>query len=576
MKKLLTYLKGKSIIFAILAPIAMIVEVSMDLLQPTLMSNIIDIGVAKGDLNYIYKIGLYMIVAAILSCIGGILCSVFASIASMTMAQNLREGLFDKINKLSFKEVDNLKTSTLITRLTNDVTQVQQMVNMTLRAAVRSPLMAIGGIIMASRLSKDLSSIFLISIPMIIVGIVYILKKSMPLFTKVQSKIDNINLVMRENILGVRVIKAFNLEENQNKRFIERNEELKNISIKSQNMNISLWPFAALIMNFSVVAVLWFGGNMVISGNLEVGKIMAFINYLIQIMNSTIMVIGLMMNFSRAKASADRIIEVLEVESSIIEVDKAKDINSYDLEFKNVSFKYNQEGEQVLENISFNLKEGETLGIIGPTGSGKSSLISLIPRLYDVSYGEILLGGENIKNLKLKTLRKNIGVVLQDNILFSGNIEDNIKFGNSKATYEEIEQSAKDAQAFEFINNKKYKYKERVEQRGKNLSGGQKQRLSITRTLVRKPKILIMDDSSSALDMETQSKLQKSIKNRNDGASLIIIAQRISAVMDSDKIIVLDDGKISDIGSHKELLIKNEIYRSIAISQLGEEVLLNV
>lgn len=576
MKKLLKYLKGKSIFFAILAPIAMIVEVSMDLLQPTLMSNIIDIGVAKGDLNYIYKVGLYMIVAAILSCIGGILCSIFASIASMTMAQNLREGLFDKINKLSFKEVDNLKTSTLITRLTNDVTQVQQMVNMTLRAAVRSPLMAIGGIIMASRLSKDLSSIFLISIPMIIVGIVYILKKSMPLFTKVQAKIDNINLVMRENILGVRVIKAFNLEENQNKRFIERNEELKNISIKSQSMNISLWPFAALIMNFSVVAVLWFGGNMVADGNLEVGKIMAFINYLIQIMNSTIMVIGLMMNFSRAKASADRIIEVLDVESSIIEVDKAKKINSYDLEFKNVNFKYNQEGEQVLENISFNLKEGETLGIIGPTGSGKSSLISLIPRLYDVNNGEILLGGENIKNLKLKNLRKNIGIVLQDNILFSGNIEDNIKFGNNNATYEEIEKSAKDAQAFEFINNKRYKYMERVEQRGKNLSGGQKQRLSITRTLVRNPKILIMDDSSSALDMETQSKLQESIKNRNDGASVIIIAQRISAVMDSDKIIVLDDGKISDIGTHKELLTKNEIYRSIAISQLGEEVLLNV
>lgn len=576
MKKLLKYLKGNSIIFAILAPIAMMLEVSMDLLQPTLMSNIIDIGVAKGDLNYIYKIGLYMIVAAILSCIGGVLCSFFASIASMTMAENLRAGIFDKINKLSFKEVDNLKNSSLITRLTNDVTQVQQMVNMTLRAAVRSPLMAIGGMIMASRLSKNLSLIFLISIPMIIVGIVYILKKSMPLFTKVQDKVDNINLVMRENILGVRVIKAFNLEENQNKRFIERNEELKNISIKSQSMNISLWPFAALIMNFSVVAVLWFGGNMVVDGNLEVGKIMAFINYLIQIMNSTIMVIGLMMNFSRAKASADRIIEVLDVESSIIEVDKAKDINSYDLEFKNVSFKYNEEGEKVLENISFNLKEGETLGIIGPTGSGKSSLISLIPRLYDVNNGEILLGGENIKNLKLKTLRKNIGVVLQDNILFSGNIEDNIKFGNSNASYEEIEKSAKDAQAFEFINSKKYKYKERVEQRGKNLSGGQKQRLSITRTLARNPRILIMDDSSSALDMETQSKLQESIKNRNDGASLIVIAQRISAVMDSDRIIVLDDGKISDIGTHKELLEKNEIYRSIALSQLGEEVLLNV
>lgn len=576
MKKLLKYLKGHAVFFAILAPIAMILEVSMDLLQPTLMSNIIDVGVAKGDLNYVYKIGLYMIVTAILGAIGGILCSVFASIASMTMAQNLREGLFDKINKLSFKEVDNLKTSSLITRLTNDVTQVQQMVNMTLRAAVRAPLMAIGGIVMAFRLSKDLSSIFLIAIPMIIVGIVFILKKSMPLFTKVQRKIDDINIVMRENILGVRVIKAFNLEKNQNERFINKNEELKNISIKSQNMNISLWPFAALIMNLSVVAVLWFGGNMVVKGNLEVGKIMAFINYLIQIMNSTIMVIGLMMNFSRAKASADRIIEVLEVESSIIEIDNPKEINTYDLEFKNVSFKYNNEGEQVLENISFNLNEGETLGIIGQTGSGKSSLISLIPRLYDVSNGEILLGGKNIKNLKLKALRENIGVVFQDNILFSGNIEENIKFGNSNATFEEIEKSAKDAQAFEFINNKKNKYKERVEQRGKNLSGGQKQRLSITRTLARNPRILIMDDSSSALDMETQSKLQKSIKNRNDGASIIIIAQRISAVMDSDRIIVLDDGRISDIGTHKELLLNNEIYRSIAISQLGEEVLLNV
>lgn len=576
MKKLLKYLKGNAIFFAILAPIAMILEVSMDLLQPTLMSNIIDIGVAKGDLNYIYKVGLYMIVTAILGAIGGILCSVFASIASMSMAQNLREGLFDKINKLSFKEVDNLKTSSLITRLTNDVTQVQQMVNMTLRAAVRAPLMSIGGIVMAFRLSKDLSSIFIVAIPIIIAGITFILKKSMPLFTKVQTKIDDINLVMRENILGVRVIKAFNLEKNQNKRFIKRNEELKDISIKSQNMNISLWPFAALIMNLSVVAVLWFGGNMVVGGNLEVGKIMAFINYLIQIMNSIIMVIGLMMNFSRAKASADRIVEVLDVESSIIEIDNPKDIKNYDLEFKNVNFKYNKEGEEVLENISFNLKEGETLGIIGPTGSGKSSLVNLILRLYDVSDGEILLGSENIKNIKIETLRKNIGAVLQDNILFSGNIEDNIKFGNRNATFEEIEKSAKDAQAFEFIKNKKYKYKERVEQRGKNLSGGQKQRLSITRTLVRNPRVLIMDDSSSALDMETQSKLQESIKNRNDGASLIVIAQRISAVMDSDKIIVLDDGKISDIGTHKELLVKNEIYRSIALSQLGEEVLLNV
>ena len=576
MKKLLKYLKGSSIFFAIVAPIAMILEVSMDLLQPTLMSKIIDIGVAKGDLNYVFKVGLYMIITAILGVVGGILCSVFASIASMEMAKNLREGLFDKINKLSFKEVDKLKTSSLITRLTNDVTQVQQMVNMTLRAAVRAPLMAIGGIVMAFNLSRDLSSIFLIAIPIIVGGIVFILKKSMPLFTKVQDKIDDINLVMRENILGVRVIKAFNLENNENNRFINKNNELKNSSIESQNMNISLWPFAALIMNLSVVSVLWFGGNMVAKGNLEVGKIMAFINYLIQIMNSTIMVIGLMMNFSRAKASADRIIEVLEVDSSIVEIEKPKEINNYDLEFRNVNFKYNEDSEEVLKDISSKINSGETVGIIGPTGAGKSSLISLIPRLYDVSKGEILLGGENIKNLSLKNIRQNIGVVLQDNILFSGNIEDNIKFGNTYATLEEMDKSAKDAQAFEFINSKEYRYKERIEQRGKNLSRGQKQRLSIARTLVRNPKILIMDDSSSALDMETQSKLQESIRNRKDGASIITIAQRISAVMDADKIIVLNDGKISDIGTHKELISKNEIYRSIALSQLGEEVLVNV
>ena len=576
LKKLLKYLKGSSIFFAIAAPIAMILEVSMDLLQPTLMSKIIDIGVAKGDLNYVFKVGLYMIITAILGVAGGVLCSVFASIASMEMAKNLREGLFDKINKLSFKEVDQLKTSSLITRLTNDVTQVQQMINMTLRAAVRAPLMAIGGMLMAFNLSKDLSSIFLVAIPIIVGGIVFILKRSMPLFTKVQNKTDDINLAIRENILGVRVIKAFNLEYNENNRFRNKNNELKNSSIESQNMNICLWPFAALIMNLSVVSVLWLGGNMVASGNLEVGKIMAFINYLIQIMNSTIMVIGLMMNFSRAKASADRIVEVLEVNSSIIEIKKPKDIDNYDLEFKNVSFKYNEDSEEVLKDISFRINSGETVGIIGPTGCGKSSLISLIPRLYDVNTGEVLLGGENIKNLSLKNIREIIGIVLQDNILFSGNIEDNIKFGNTNATSEEVDKSAKDAQAFEFIYSKEYKYKERVEQRGKNLSGGQKQRLSIARTLVRNPKILIMDDSSSALDMETQSKLQESIRNRKDGASIITIAQRISAVMDADKIIVLNDGRISDIGTHKELISKNEIYRSIALSQLGEEVLSNV
>lgn len=576
LKNLLKYFKGSAVIFAILAPLSMILEVSMDLLHPTLLSNIIDIGVAEANINYILKVGAYMIIVSILAVIGGVLCSFFASAASMRLAEDLREAIFKKVNSLSFMEIDKLKTASLITRLTNDVTQVQQMFNMALRAAVRSPLMAIGGIIMAVRLSLNLSTIFAVSIPIIIIGIIIILKKSMPLFIKVQNKLDDINLVMRENILGVRVIKSFNLEEKQKERFNKKNKELTVSSIASQNMNLVLSPFTQFIMNLSVVAVLWFGGRMVSYQTLELGKIMAFVNYMIQIMHSTVMVINLMMNFSRAKASADRINEILNMASSIKEKEDAKKLEGYDIEFRNVYFKFNEESENVLEDISFSIKEGERIGIIGPTGSGKSTIISLIPRLYDIYKGEILIGGINVKELKLKELRDNIGIVLQESLLLSGDIEGNIRFGNNFATFKEIEKSAKDAQAYEFINKKKNKYKEKVEQRAKNLSGGQKQRLSIARTLVRNPKILIMDDASSALDMKTQSKLHEAIKNRDDGATIITIAQRISAVMASDKIIVLDEGRISAIGSHDELIRNNEIYRTIAVSQLGEEVLSNV
>lgn len=472
MKNLLKYFKGSAIIFAILAPLSMILEVSMDLLHPTLLSNIIDIGVAEANINYILKVGIYMIIVSILAVIGGVLCSVFASAASMRLAEALREAIFKKVNSLSFMEIDKLKTASLITRLTNDVTQVQQMFNMALRAAVRSPLMAIGGIIMAVRLSLNLSTIFTVSIPIIVIGIIIILKKSMPLFIKVQNKLDDINLVMRENILGVRVIKSFNLEEKQKERFNKKNKELTVSSIASQNMNLVLSPFTQLIMNLSVVAVLWFGGRMVSYQTLELGKIMAFVNYMIQIMHSTVMVINLMMNFSRAKASADRINEILNMTSSIKEKENAKKLEGYDIEFRNVYFKFNEESENVLEDISFSIKEGEHIGIIGPTGSGKSTIISLIPRLYDIYKGEILIGGINVKELKLKELRENIGIVLQESLLLSGDIEGNIRFGNNFATFKEIEKSAKDAQAYEFINKKKNKYKEKIEQRGKNLSGG--------------------------------------------------------------------------------------------------------
>ncbi|MBP3930081.1 MAG: ABC transporter ATP-binding protein [Peptostreptococcaceae bacterium] len=570
------YLKGSAIACAIIAPLCMMVEVYMDLLQPTFLSQIIDVGVANGDLHYVLTIGFKMIIVAIVGAIGGMLCSTFAAVAAMSLGERLRQGLFNKIQELSFLEIDKLKTSSLITHLTNDITQIQQMFLMSLKIAVRAPLLAIGGIFMAVRLSTKLSTVFLISIPLIVVGIVIILKKSLPLFTTVQSKIDNVNTVMRESILGIRVIKSFTLEGNENKRFNEVNDDLKESSIKSQNMNMILWPFASLIMNLSVVAILWFGGNLVNTGGLEIGKIMAFINYLTQIMFSTIMVINIMMNISRAKASADRVNKVFNTESSIVEADNAKDINEFDIEFKNVSFRYNKNSENVLENISFKAKEGETIGIIGSTGCGKSSLVSLIPRLYDVTEGEILIGGVNIKDIKLNTLRDKIGVVLQESILFSGTIEDNLKFGNKNATREMMEESAINAQAYEFISTKEDGYQSKVEQRGKNLSGGQKQRLSIARTLIKNPKILIMDDSSSALDMATEAKLQNAIKTNMTDSTVFIIAQRISGVMDADKIIVMDEGQIVDIGTHEELLQSSEIYRSIAVSQLGEEVLENV
>lgn len=576
MTKLLKYIKGSAIIYLILAPLMMFIEVIMDLNQPKLMSDIIDIGVANGDISYVLNVGFKMIVVAMLGILGGMLCGLFSTLASMKMGKNMRQGLFDKIQSLSFSEIDKFKTSSLITRLTNDVTQVQNMVMMALRGMVRSPLICLGGIIMSLTISIKLSIIFLVVIPLIVLSVILITSRSIPFFTEMQKKIDNVNLVMRENLLGVRVIKAFAIEDKMRRRFSSANDELMDISVKAQSVTILLWPLVTLIMNLSVVAILWFGGNYVNNGSLEIGKIMAFINYLVQIMSSLNMLIMNIINFSRAKVSADRINEVLDVESSIKDREDADEINNFDVEFKDVYFKYNKDGEYVLKGISFKVSEGEKIGIIGATGSGKSSLISLIPRLYDTTSGSVMIGNKDVRNLKINDLRKIIGVVLQDTTLFSGSIADNLRFGMENANEEMMDSATKDAQAFEFITSSNEGYNREVGQRGKNLSGGQKQRVSIARTLIKNPKILILDDSSSALDMETESKLQNSIKNRMKDATVFLIAQRISAVMDSDKIIVLDNGEIVAIGTHKELIKNCEIYRSIAISQLGEEVVLNV
>lgn len=576
MIKLFKFFKGSAVICAILAPLVMILEVAMDLLQPTLLSNIIDIGVANHDLNYVLITGLKMIIAAIVGLFAGAGCSFLAAIAAIKLAEEVRQGLFDKIQTLSFLELDKLKTSSLITRLTNDVTQIQQMTNMLLRMMVRAPSTAIGGLVMAIILSKELSKIFVVAIPIILIVVMIILKKSFPLFKKMQQKIDNINLVMRESILGIKIIKALVIEDKQKDRFNDANEELTMASIKSQGMNLLLLPISTFIMNLTVVSVLWFGGNMFVSGNIEIGKIMAFINYLLQIMASIMMVINCMIMFSRAQVSAARINEVLDTKASIENKENCEEVKNFDIEFKNVFFKYNDHSDNVLEDISVKIKEGEKVGIIGSTGCGKTSFVNLIPRLYDATSGEILIGGVNVKNINIKQLREDVAIVLQESILFSGDIKSNLKLGNKNASEEELISASKDSQAYEFIMNKDNKFDEAVEQRGKNLSGGQKQRLSIGRTLIKNPKIFIMDDSSSALDMATEARLQTSIRNRMKDNTVLIIAQRISAVMDLDKIIVMDDGKISAMGSHKELLERSEIYRSIAVSQLGEEVLVSV
>ena len=576
MIKLFKFFKGSAVICAILAPLVMILEAAMDLLQPTLLSNIIDIGVANHDLNYVLITGLKMIIAAIVGLFAGAGCSFLAAIASIKLAEEVRQGLFDKIQTLSFLELDKLKTSSLITRLTNDVTQIQQMTNMLLRMMVRAPSTAIGGLVMAIILSKELSKIFVVAIPIILIVVMIILKKSFPLFKKMQQKIDNINLVMRESILGIKIIKALVIEDKQKDRFNDANEELTMASIKSQSMNLLLLPISTFIMNLTVVSVLWFGGNMFVSGNIEIGKIMAFINYLLQIMASIMMVINCMIMFSRAQVSAARINEVLDTKASIENKENSEEVKNFDIEFKNVFFKYNDHSDNVLEDISVKIKEGEKVGIIGSTGCGKTSFVNLIPRLYDATSGEILIGGVNVKNINIKQLREDVAIVLQESILFSGDIKSNLKLGNKNASEEELISASKDSQAYEFIMNKDNKFDEAVEQRGKNLSGGQKQRLSIGRTLIKNPKIFIMDDSSSALDMATEARLQTSIRNRMKDNTVLIIAQRISAVMDLDKIIVMDDGKISAMGSHKELLERSEIYRSIAVSQLGEEVLVSV
>ncbi|WP_027631707.1 ABC transporter ATP-binding protein [Clostridium hydrogeniformans] len=540
---------------------------------PNLMSNIVDTGIVKGDVNYILKIGGYMLLVAL----GGTICAVFVSFLASKVAlgfsRDLREKVFKKVESFSLNEFDELGTSSLITRTTNDINQVQQVMVMLLRIALFAPIMFIGAMIMA--LSKDvsLSSAFLISIPLLLILIGVIGKMGLPLFKSIQKKIDSLNKVVREGLIGIRVVRAFNRTEYEEKRFDDASKDLMETSIKVNKIMAVMMPMMMLIFNFMSIAIIWFGAKRVDAAAMQVGDLMAFLQYAMQVMMAVVMVSIIFIMIPRASASAERINEVLNLEPVIVDNESTKTANEKRgyLEFRNVAFRYKGAEEPVLSNISFSTKPGETTAIIGSTGSGKTALVNLIPRFYDIEGGEILINGVDIRTMSQEDLRHKIGVVPQKAVLFSGTIKDNIRYGKEDATDEDIIHAAEIAQATEFISNMKDGYDSEITQGGSNVSGGQKQRLSIARAIVRKPEIYIFDDSFSALDFKTDAKLRGALKAETKNSSVIIVAQRVSTVMDADRIIVLDEGKIAGMGTHKELLEECSVYKEIVASQLSEE-----
>lgn len=575
MNKLAKYLKPywKA---AVLGPLLMMVEVITELMLPKLMANIVDQGIAKGDMEFIVQTGLFMLLIALLGVFGGFGSVVFSSFAAQGYGTDLRSDLFKKIQTFSFASLDKFSAASLITRLTNDVVQVQNVVMMMMRIMVRAPLLCFGGIIMTLTINPGLATILLVTVPVLIVALALVIRRGLPLFSLVQKALDKVNSVIRENLSGVRVVKAFVRSDYENNRFGQENDNYMDIAINAARLIGLIMPVMTLILNLSILAVIWFGGIKVNAGSMQVGEVMAFINYMTQILFSLLIVGYMLVMFSRAKVSADRILEVLNEETDITDRENSSDtpIRQGRIDFQKVTFQYKGAGgTPVLQNITFTAKPGERVAIIGPTGSGKSTLVNLIPRFYDVNSGNILIDGKDIREIKLKTLRSGISMVLQESLLFSGTIRENILWGREDATEEEVVAAAKAAQAHEFITKLPEGYNTVVGQRGVNLSGGQKQRLAIARALIRKPAILILDDSSSALDVATEIRLQEALKKLMKNCTSIVIAQRISTVLDADKIILLEDGKIAAAGTHAELIKTSTLYQDIYYSQLDTEVI---
>ena len=575
MKQWMKYIKPYKAWF-ILGPLCMIVEVIGEVILPMLLAGVINAG-NMGTLTVGSSIGTagLMILIAIFMMAGGIGGCYFSSKASIAFAGDIRNDLYRKIQSFSFGNIDRFSTGSLVTRVTNDVTQMQNFVAMVMRMALRAPGMMIGGLIMAIRLRPSLATVFLISIPVLLAFVGGNILTAFPRFKNVQAKVDGLNSTVQENITNVRVVKSFVREQDENVKFHKANGDLKNAQLRAMRIVIQMQPVTTLIMYITVIAVAWQGHSLVLGGEMAVGDLSAFVNYVIQILSSLIMVTFLFMMSSRAMASAKRIREVLEEEPDLNDeaaAQKELTVKEGRVEFRNVSFRYYKHSEDsVLDNISLTIEPGSVVGIIGSTGCGKSTLVSMIPRLYDPDEGEILVDGVNVKDYSLYNLREGVGMVLQKNVLFSGTIAENLRWGDENATDDEMISAASSSQADKFVSTFADGYDTELDKGGNNLSGGQKQRLCIARALLKKPKILMLDDSTSAVDTATEAQIRHAFSHELAGSTKIIIAQRIASVMDADQIIVMNEGKITGVGTHDELLASNTEYREIAESQLGKK-----
>lgn len=558
---------------AILGPIFKLIEAILELFIPIVMAKIIDIGVANKDVNYVYKMGIILIILGAVGLAFALTCQYYASIASQGAGTSIRSKLYKHINKLSYTEIDEIGTPTLITRLVNDINQIQTGIAMLIRLGTRSPFIIIGSTIMAISIDLKLSIIFLITTPLIGLVIYLVMSKSLPLYKVIQRKLDTLSLITRENLEGARVIKAFSKEENEKERFKEATVELSNTSINVGKISALLNPITYIIMNLAIIAILWYGGIRVNIGSLTQGEVIAFTNYIMQILLSLIVFSQLIVTLTKGATSANRVLEILNINPSITDneciTNIKNDNNNPLIEFKNVSFSYKDSNEYSLKDINLTINKNETIGIIGGTGSGKSTLINLIPRFYDASNGQVLVKGIDTKNYSLKELRSLIGIVPQRAVLFKGSILDNLKWGKEDATLDEVKEALEISQSYSFVESLQEKYNTPVLQGGKNFSGGQKQRLTIARALISKPEILILDDSSSALDFATDAALRKALKEKTKDMTVLIVSQRASSIKNADKIVVLDNGEIAGIGTHDYLLENCEVYSEIYSSQLN-------